>query len=372
MTSKATNFSKDRKQSQYSSFEAYASSQTSTCIPIADINSKNSQIPILKQKNVNPSHDPSVNPSHDPSASHVVKATIPPVITTRYKANLNFNSHVDHIFSVKSSNHLPAYFDWRDRGIDSRVVDQKTCGSCWLISSYTAIEDHCKIRNAHIVFDMDTITSTLKSKCKMNEVCEGGNPAQLLKSCQLSEKAFVKNVKMYSDIGTIKHELMEKGPLIAGMLIYDNFLHGKFGSHGIYLDTVKEYDTNGNPVFAPLEHLMGAHSVCIVGWGVEHNVQTRANHYETVHYWICRNSWGSQWGNGGYFKIATHKVNKQVQLEQLYQFQQQEWGGVLSFDVEIVNRHTFSDLFITPIPFVALSFLLICIAIAVKKYYYAS
>ena len=365
MTSKAANFSK--KQSQYSLFEtAYVSNGNGKCIANTDINSKNSQIPNLKGKTIPTISNTPVNTTDDNGM--ILKATIPQVITNRYKANLNFNSHVDHIFSVKSSNHLPSYFDWRDRGIDKRVVDQKSCGSCWLISVYTAIEDHCKIRNAHIVFDMDTIASNLKTKCKIDEICNGGNPAQFLKNCEFTDKALVKNVKMYSDIGTIKHKIMEKGPLIAGMLVYDNFIHGKFGTHGIYLDTVKEYDANGNPVFGPLEHLMGAHSICIVGWGIEHNVQTRNNHYESVHYWICRNSWGSQWGDDGYFKIATHAVNKQVQLEQLYQFQQQEWGGVLSFDVEIPKKNKFLDTIVI-LPVIVWSLILICIAIAVKKYY---
>ena len=32
----------------------------------------------------------------------------------------------------------------------------------------------------------------------------------------------------------------------------------------------------------------------ILGWGIESG----------LNYWICANSWGTQWGEKGYFKIA--------------------------------------------------------------------
>ena len=37
------------------------------------------------------------------------------------------------------------------------------------------------------------------------------------------------------------------------------------------------------------------HSVVIIGWGKEEKTGTG--------YWIVRNSWGAEWGEGGYLKI---------------------------------------------------------------------
>lgn len=38
---------------------------------------------------------------------------------------------------------------------------------------------------------------------------------------------------------------------------------------------------------------MGGHAVKILGWGVE----------EGTPYWLCANSWNSDWGDKGFFKI---------------------------------------------------------------------
>jgi len=41
-------------------------------------------------------------------------------------------------------------------------------------------------------------------------------------------------------------------------------------------------------------YLEGGHAVKILGWGVEGG----------VNYWICANSWGTSWGEKGFFRIA--------------------------------------------------------------------
>jgi len=38
---------------------------------------------------------------------------------------------------------------------------------------------------------------------------------------------------------------------------------------------------------------IGGHSVKLIGWGVEHGVK----------YWLLVNSWGTEWGDNGLFKI---------------------------------------------------------------------
>lgn len=58
-----------------------------------------------------------------------------------------------------------------------------------------------------------------------------------------------------------------------------------------------------------LQKLDGGHAVTVVGWGVG---DTKHPKYGTVRYWIVRNSWGDQWNEKGYFKIAFTDMSKNI------------------------------------------------------------
>ena len=75
-------------------------------------------------------------------------------------------------------------------------------------------------------------------------------------------------------ITNIKYELLRFGPVAAGFNVYENFANGYDGK------TVYE-KVEGKP--------LGGHYVSIVGWEKDT--------------WICRNSWGTQWGLLGFYKM---------------------------------------------------------------------
>jgi len=83
----------------------------------------------------------------------------------------------------------------------------------------------------------------------------------------------------------MEQELVENGPITVAYTVYDDFLTYK---SGVY--------TKGASAKA-----LGGHSVKIVGYGVQNGVK----------YWTVANSWNSQWGNGGFFKIrrGTNECN---------------------------------------------------------------
>jgi hypothetical protein len=74
----------------------------------------------------------------------------------------------------------------------------------------------------------------------------------------------------------IKDAVYFSGPIPCTMYVYEDFFAYE---SGVYEYTQGEY--------------MGGHAVIIVGWGIENEVG----------YWICKNSWGTGWGEEGFFKI---------------------------------------------------------------------
>jgi len=83
----------------------------------------------------------------------------------------------------------------------------------------------------------------------------------------------------------IMNEIYLYGPVVAGFTVYEDFMDDY--SSGVY------YYAYGKS--------LGGHAVKITGWGVENG----------VNYWLIQNSWGTQKGIGGYYKIqrGTNEVN---------------------------------------------------------------
>jgi len=85
-------------------------------------------------------------------------------------------------------------------------------------------------------------------------------------------------IKYEGDDYNIRYIIWKWGPVVTSMDVYDDF-----------------YDYQEGTIYkhSPSSTLKGGHSVVIVGWG-----ESEGNKY-----WICRNTWGKDWGENGYFKI---------------------------------------------------------------------
>ena len=120
----------------------------------------------------------------------------------------------------------------------------------------------------------------------------------------------------------IEIHIYNSGPVLGGFFVLENFMGGEFTSinGGVYLDRGNYNDIqDGKLTFnnsnAEPKQLKGGHAICIIGWGIEKNILTNDNEYNDVPYWYCMNSWGLNWGDGGYFKIAKYPWNKISQFD---------------------------------------------------------
>ena len=195
----------------------------------------------------------------------------------------------------------PSTFDWRDvNGINwiTPVKNQGSCGSCWAFAALAGVEAKYNIALNDPNYDLDLSEQYLVSDCCYSGDCSGGYAYITLiyiKDSGVSDELCypyansnsncsdrcsdwnerlwkIENVFFVSYESEIKTELIETGPL----LIYIG-MRGTFDAYGIYR-------CNGEPAIG--------HVILLVGYNDEDE------------YWIAKNSWGTNWGNDGYFKIG--------------------------------------------------------------------
>nr|AAT48985.1 cathepsin B-like proteinase [Triatoma vitticeps] len=79
-----------------------------------------------------------------------------------------------------------------------------------------------------------------------------------------------------NDAQKIQAEILKNGPIVASILVYEDLFSYKAG---VYQHVAGE--------------VLGGHVIKILGWGVENDTP----------YWLVANSWNTDWGNNGFFKI---------------------------------------------------------------------
>uniref|UniRef100_A0A5K3FTA7 Cathepsin B-like cysteine proteinase n=1 Tax=Mesocestoides corti TaxID=53468 RepID=A0A5K3FTA7_MESCO len=245
-------------------------------------------------------------------------------------------------FGESTFKDLPKSFDPRTKWPNCKTLfeirDQGSCGSCWAFGAAEAMSDRLCIHNPEAVKGTADIVrlsaDDLLSCCSICGMgCNGGFPLEAWEfwkrkglvsgglygtkgvcrayeippcehhvngtrppcsgdaktpkckhTCQPEYKVtYAKDkhfaTKVYSirkDEDAIKHELFTNGPVEADFEVYADFPSYKSG--------VYQHVSGA---------LLGGHAIKLMGWGEENGVP----------YWLCANSWNTDWGDGGFFKI---------------------------------------------------------------------
>jgi len=267
------------------------------------------------------------------------------------------------------------------------ILNQELCGSCYAMCTATSISDALVISGVTDFFP--DISTTYALACYKQGGCNGGNPGKLLEDisiggisnndclnyswCDESDECngnstFVQNSDLnllipeckcktepyplyfvekdpvvisisvnlprerYFEV--VKNHIMFDAPLIAGFLVEKNFLSGKFSrmkkNNGIYLENgIYEGDSLRFKTNSYTDYFYGGHTCEVVGWGVGQNtVINGEGDVDDVPYWICKNTWGKDWGDNGYFKMAVYPFNEVVQFDVLIE---DKIGGMIMF-----------------------------------------
>lgn len=123
-------------------------------------------------------------------------------------------------------------------------------------------------------------------------MCEKEYNTPYKKDRHFGKKAY----SISSNVQQIQKEIMTNGPVEAAFTVYADLLNYKSGKFCICF-ICKKFSNLSNLALGVYQHveggLLGGHAVKMLGWGTE----------DGTPYWLIANSWNSDWGDNGYFKI---------------------------------------------------------------------
>jgi len=252
-------------------------------------------------------------------------------LSSQQKQKLFMRSYIPPVLAksdlvaIPQKGDLPESLDWRDITLNdysgnyvTSIKNQGICGSCWAFSAVGQVESWWLIENNRSDTTLDLSEQMLLSDSNAGS-CDGGSCAEALEWIQRkgippewcfeygatdtipSDSVYTEWEKYAytipgwnyitadkADINNIKYALMHH-PVSACFEVYTDF---EYYVHGIYEPTEFSFSTGT------------WHAVLIIGWN------------DADSCWICKNSWGSEWGEtmnfesvesgsetGGYFRI---------------------------------------------------------------------
>jgi hypothetical protein len=123
---------------------------------------------------------------------------------------------------------------------------------------------------------------------------------------------------------TVRKWIWDNGSVVGGFVVYANFMVKNFDdTDGVYFE---DYSYEGKP-----KEITGFHAVRIVGWGVQKKCKRPDGSRKDTPYWMVANSWGTKWGDKGYWKMARYPDNPSAQFDVVVNIQGGLIGGFIVF-----------------------------------------
>ena len=245
---------------------------------------------------------------------------------------------------ITEENRAPS-IDWRNmNGVNYLSWNKnqhipRYCGSCWAQGTTSSIADRFNILNKNMSAAPVGLNAQVIVNCQAGGSCDGGNPGGVyefafengiphssceqytaynlqghmctdfdicrdctwpppaegesgLDGCTAVEQAhhyYVSEYYSVKGVDQMKAELQKNGPIACGIHVTEAF--ESYDGTYIYSEHVK----------FPLIN----HEISVVGYGVDAETGEE--------YWIGRNSWGTYWGDYGFFYMAMYKDNLAIE-----------------------------------------------------------
>lgn len=121
--------------------------------------------------------------------------------------------------------------------------------------------------------------------------------------CSVPDSYNVYNIEEFGIVSgeeAMMQEIFQRGPIVCGIAVPEDLFFNYTG--GIYEDKSGEMEI--------------VHDISVVGYGVENGVK----------YWLVRNSWGTFWGEEGFFRVVRGVNNIAIETECAFAVPKNTWA----------------------------------------------
>jgi len=218
----------------------------------------------------------------------------------------------------------PATMDWRAEGYVTPVKNQGQCGSCWSFATSGALEGGYKAATGHLVsFSEQNLVScanvggcggsrlqesfawvrsngdATEAEYPYTERVLSYSPDTTNPCTRSLERPFV-TLQNYNDVSStdLLHVVGTHGPVAVTISVSCCPTNNAFMSYSG--GVIRASSNNGGSGYnwwdsfgRRLQFCEPDHAVLIVGYNTQNSVD----------YWIVKNSWGTSWGDSGYFYV---------------------------------------------------------------------
>jgi C1A family cysteine protease len=225
---------------------------------------------------------------------------------------------------------LPERFDWRDSGYVTAAKNQSVCGSCFAFASIGNIESKI-LKDGGASYNL---SENHAKECYWKALywedngpagasCDSGGNYEGMVNHYLKDATVLETCDPYSStdvdcgdtcdlvvslldwrvisgsavpsVAALKSYLVTYGP------VYTSIYAGSSADNAWWSE-FSSYDGTGTMYYNTLSNEPN-HAVLIVGW------DDTASHAGGTGAWIVKNSWGTGWGDNGFFQIAYGSAN---------------------------------------------------------------
>ena len=247
-----------------------------------------------------------------------------------------------------------SYFNLNDWGLVTPVKNQGSMGTCWAFGAAGAFESAYLIATG---IELDISENNIKSLCL--PYSEYGQLSTTESGSMITATAYFvswlgainTNDDFYDELGKVSALQYGSDAVRTVNAVFININdHNaikeyltKYGAMNLFLYGANSQDPSYSSTYHSVYNNLyrGNHYVTLVGW----NDSFSKDHFSTPApgngAWICKNSWGSEWGDGGYFYVSYYDKSL-TQNAVGFTFDNVEHYEKL-YQNGIIGRHEFDD-----------------------------